>query len=110
MRRIYLTRPLMPIAREILTPYFYLEENREDSPISREKLLQVVKSFDGILSTIPDCLDQEVLVESQTSGKGLKVISNCAAGLDNVDVGVARRLGIAVFNVPGVTTHSTADL
>ncbi|MBS0649268.1 MAG: D-glycerate dehydrogenase [Verrucomicrobia bacterium] len=106
MNKIFITRQLMPIAKELLSAHFEVEENPLDQPLSREKLKRVVREFDGILSTIPDRLDREVLEQATR----LKVISNCAAGLDNVDTAVAKGRKIAVFNVPDATTESTADM
>jgi phosphoglycerate dehydrogenase-like enzyme len=40
----------------------------------------------------------------------LKVISNMAVGVDNVDVAACTRRGIPVGNTPGVLTDGTADL
>jgi hypothetical protein len=40
----------------------------------------------------------------------LEVISNVAVGVDNIDVPVAKRLGITVTNTPNVLTETTADL
>jgi glyoxylate reductase len=40
----------------------------------------------------------------------LKIISNMAVGLDNIDVEAAKELGIKVFNTPHVVTGPTADL
>lgn len=96
----------MPIARELLSAHFEVEENPLDQPLSRDELKKVVQHFDGILSTIPDRLDREILEQATR----LKVISNCAAGLDNVDTAVAKGRKIAVFNVPDATTQSTADM
>src|ERR1051326_9255182 len=44
------------------------------------------------------------------AGAGLRVISNFAVGVDNVDVAEATRRGIPVGNTPGVLTETTADL
>lgn len=41
---------------------------------------------------------------------GLKVISRVGVGLDNVDQPAARKLGIKVFNTPGVLTDAVAEL
>lgn len=106
MVKIYITRQIMPIARELLSAHFEVEENRLDQTLPREELKQVVHHFDGILSTIPDRLDKEILEHA----KQLKVISNYAAGLDNVDTAVAKERKIAVYNVPDATTQSTADM
>jgi glyoxylate reductase len=40
----------------------------------------------------------------------LKVVSSCAVGVDNVDLGAARAHGIPVGNTPDVLTDATADL
>ncbi len=95
----------MPIAKELLSRHFSVDENPQDEPLSRDELKRVVKEYDGILSTIPDRLDRDIL-----SGTNLQVISNCAAGLDNVDLVAAKEKNITVFNVPDATTESTADL
>ena len=44
------------------------------------------------------------------AGADLRVISNFAVGVDNVDVPEATRRGIPVGNTPGVLTETTADL
>lgn len=41
---------------------------------------------------------------------GLRVVSNYAVGLDNVDLTAARRLGVRVTYTPDVLTEATADL
>src|SRR5262249_30236622 len=40
----------------------------------------------------------------------LKIIANCATGVDNIDLAAAHRRGIVVTNTPDVLTDSTADL
>jgi glyoxylate reductase len=40
----------------------------------------------------------------------LRVVSNMAAGVDNIDVAACTRRGIPVGNTPGVLTEATADL
>lgn len=42
--------------------------------------------------------------------KGLKVISRCGAGVDNVDLNAAGSLGIAVRNTPDAPTGAVAEL
>lgn len=106
MNKIFITRQIMPIARELLSAHFEVEENLLDQPITREELKKIVQHFDGILSMVSDRLDREILEHATR----LKVISNCGAGLDNVDTAVAKGRKIAVFNVPDATTQSTADM
>jgi len=42
--------------------------------------------------------------------KGLKVISRCGIGMDNVDLDAARSLGIIVSNTPDAPTEAVAEL
>ena len=42
--------------------------------------------------------------------KGLRVISRCGAGLENVDLDAARSLGIIVTNTPDAPTQAVAEL
>lgn len=106
MHKIFITRALMPVAKELLSQHFIIQENTLDKTLSREVLKRAFQEFDGILSTIPDKIDKEILEHA----KNVRVISNCAAGLDNIDLAAAQAKKITVLNVPGATTESTADL
>lgn len=44
------------------------------------------------------------------AANGLKVISRCGAGVDNVDLETASKLGIKVFNTPDAPTDAVAEL
>ncbi|HTK81541.1 MAG TPA: phosphoglycerate dehydrogenase [Bacteroidota bacterium] len=58
-----------------------------------------------------------LIVRSQTTvdaaileaGKMLKVVGRAGAGVDNIDVDAATRLGVIVMNTPGGNTISTAE-
>ena len=78
----------------------------EDLPPPRDALLRHVRGVDGLLCLLTDKIDAEVM---DSAGPGLKVISNCAVGFDNIDVSEATRRGIPVGNTPGVLTETTAD-
>ena len=53
----------------------------------------------------------EPLTEKVIRGaSSLKVIVRCGIGLDNVDLSVAQRLGISVFNTPDAPTQAVAEL
>jgi lactate dehydrogenase-like 2-hydroxyacid dehydrogenase len=60
----------------------------------------------GILCLLDDPIPAEVINQA----KNLKVISNMAVGVDNIDVNVCTRLGIPVGHTPGVLTDGTAEL
>lgn len=75
-------------------------------PPGRAELLEHARDKEAILSLLTDTIDSEVM---DTAGPGLKVISNCAVGVDNIDLNEATRRGIPVGHTPGVLTDTTAD-
>ena len=75
-------------------------------PPGRDELLKHVRDKEAILSLLTDTIDDQVM---DTAGSGLKVISNCAVGVDNIDLQEAARRGIPVGHTPGVLTDTTAD-
>jgi glyoxylate reductase len=77
-----------------------------ERPPERGELLEAVRGASGILSTVTEKMDAEVM---DTAGEGLKVIANMAVGYDNVDVEAARERDIVVTNTPEVLTETTAD-
>src|SRR6476646_7853318 len=79
----------------------------DELPPPRDALLRRVAGVDGVLTLLTDRVDDEFL---DAAGPGLKVVSNYAGGLDNVDVAACARRGIPVGNTPGVLTDTTADL
>ena len=79
----------------------------EELPPSRQAILDHVHGMDGLLCLLTDQIDAEIM---DAAGAGLKVISNYAVGIDNVDVAAASARGIPVGNTPGVLTDATADM
>ena len=63
--------------------------------------------MEGLLCLLTDRIDAEVM---DAAGPRLKVISNHAVGVDNVDVAAATARGIPVGNTPGILTDATADM
>ncbi|MFN2144637.1 MAG: 2-hydroxyacid dehydrogenase, partial [Anaerolineales bacterium] len=78
----------------------------EELPPDRETLLAKTVERDGLLCLLTDQIDAEVM---DAAGPQLKVISNCAVGVDNVDLAAATQRGIPVGNTPGILTETTAD-
>ena len=66
-----------------------------------------MRGVDGLLCLLTDRIDAEIM---DAAGPGLKVISNHAVGVDNVDVAAASARGIPVGNTPGILTDATADM
>ena len=78
----------------------------EELPPPPQAILEHIRGKDAILSLLTDRIDAQVM---DAAGAQLKVISNCAVGYDNIDVGEATRRNIPVGNTPGVLTDTTAD-
>ena len=97
-----LLRPALDIIREAADVTVWPEE----APPSAEELRGLAAEADGILTTIMDRVDATLL----DAAPKLRVISQLAVGLDNVDVAEATRRGIPVGYTPGVLAKSTADL
>jgi glyoxylate reductase len=73
---------------------------------TREELLAALPEYDGLLSTLSDPIDAELLANLPR----LRAISNYAVGYNNIDIAAATKFGIPVTNTPGVLTDSTADM
>ncbi len=89
-----------------LTQEHQVEAYDQDPPLERPRLLQTVGDKEGLLCTITDRIDQELLDHAPA----LKVITNYGVGFEHIDVEAVNRRGIPVTNTPGVLTDSTADL
>lgn len=76
-------------------------------PPFRPELMARVRGVEGIVSLVTDKIDGEVM---DAAGDQLKVISQMAVGVDNIDLEAAKQRGIRVGNTPGVLTDATADL
>jgi glyoxylate reductase len=104
--RVFLTRSILESGLRLLQNFCNAEIWPGDLPPSRDELNQHVHDMDGLLCLLTDRIDAEVM---DAAGSGLRVISNCAVGVDNVDVHIATARGIPVGNTPGVLTNATAD-
>ena len=107
--RVFVTRvlPGNGFAELREDPAFDLDVWPVDFPPTRDELLQHVVGVDGLVCLITDAIDTQVL---DAAGDQLKVVSQMAVGVDNVDVAACAARGIPVGNTPGVLTETTADM
>jgi len=107
--RVFVTRELpgRGFAELLDDPAFKLDVWPGDFPPSRADLLRHVVGVDGLVCLITDSIDAEVL---DAAGAQLRVVSQMAVGVDNVDVVACSARGIPVGNTPGVLTDTTADM
>ncbi len=97
------------LSEEILSPLRPAHDlivNPNDFPMSHAEVLDKVRDKDGLLCTISDRIDAELM----DCAPGLKMIANFGVGYDNIDVPESSARGIKVSNTPGVLTDATADL
>jgi len=106
MARCFVTRRLPGSALERLAAEHEMDVWSERLPPPPAELRARTAPADGLLSLLTDPVDADVIA----SAPRLRVISNYAVGVDNVDLAAARERGIRVGNTPDVLTDATADL
>lgn len=102
--KVLVTRALPTAGLRPLEP-FDVTVLGEDPP-ERDELLEAARGANGILATLTEKMDAELM---DAAGDGLKVVANMAVGYDNVDLEAANERGVVVTNTPGVLTETTAD-
>jgi glyoxylate reductase len=104
--KVFVTRAIPEKGFELIRDFCDVDLWSNELPPNRAELLQHVRSMDGLLCLLTDQIDSEVMDEA---GPQLKVISNHAVGVDNIDVQAATERKIPVGNTPDVLTDATAD-
>jgi glyoxylate reductase len=104
---VIVTRKLPDVIETRMRELFDARLNVDDTPMSREQLIQAVQTADVLVPTVTDRLDARIL---SRAGENLKLIANFGAGVDNIDLETARARAITVTNTPGVLTDDTADI
>jgi glyoxylate reductase len=104
--RAFVTRKLPGQALSLLSGHCEIDLWPGEEPPDRASLLDRASGADGLLCMLTDQIDAALL----QSCPRLRVISNMAVGVDNIDLDAAARLRIAVGNTPDVLTDATADL
>ncbi|MFC1644055.1 phosphoglycerate dehydrogenase [Candidatus Omnitrophota bacterium] len=84
---------------------YAVEVNPYGRKLTVDEQLKLYKGIDGLIAGT-ESLNGDVL----KSLPGLRVISRCGVGLDNVDLDAAERLGISVHNTPDAPTLAVAEL
>ncbi|MBC7329244.1 D-glycerate dehydrogenase [bacterium] len=104
--RVFVTRVIPDEGLNLILENCDAEVWREETPPSREIIIEKIKDCEGILVLLTDKIDAEIM----DNAPKLRIISNYAVGYDNIDVKSATQRGILVTNTPGVLTETTADL
>lgn len=102
MRILLLDKNHPLIAEQLLAENFILEE---DFMSSYDDVCEKIEEYEGVIirSRIP--LDQNFLEKA----KNLKFIARVGAGMENIDISVAEKLGIKLINSPEGNRDSVAE-
>jgi len=103
---ISITNKFPDAGLEVLRPHCELRLNESGLPPNQEKLKLMAELSNAMITYLSDKIDANVI----DVGKNLKIISNYAAGFNNVDYNYAAKKEIWVTNTPGVLHETTADL
>jgi len=103
---VLITRRVAPGVLEHLQPTCRLTVHDHDHPMPRTALLSAAASRAGLLTTLADRIDTELL---DAAGESLRVIANHAVGTHNIDLAACRARDVVVTTTPGVLTDATAD-
>jgi glyoxylate reductase len=106
MKTILLTHPLPSDWIASLAGRVNLIVGPDEKPGWAANLLEALPQADGILSLLTARVDESLLEKTPR----LRVVSNMAVGVDNIDINACTKRGIPVGNTPGAMTDATADL
>ena len=104
--KVFVARQIPDAGLDLIRAACEVDVWPERLPPSPEILRQRVRDCDGLVSLLTDKVDT-VLFDAAPR---LKVVSNFAVGVNNVDLGAATDRKIPVGNTPGVLTEATADI
>ncbi len=104
--RVYVTRQIFPDALDLIEKTAEFELWPDEEPPTPEQLMEAMADVEGAIINVMDRIDAPLL----DAAPKLRVLSQVAAGLDNIDIPEATKREILVGYTPGVLAKSTADL
>ena len=104
--KVFVTRLMDKEALDMIAHEMEMEVWPKEYPPPPQILREKVRDAEGLLTNIMDRVDGALLDAAPV----LKVVSQLAVGVDNIDVAEATRRGIPVGYTPGVLSKATADL
>jgi glyoxylate reductase len=103
---VYVSRRVPDRVRTELEALFEVDVHDSEQPPPRAELLDRCRGASGLVTMLTDRVDAELL---DAAGPQVRVVSNYAVGVDNVDLDAARARGVVVTNTPDVLTRATAE-
>ena len=88
MKKVLVTTKLLKLNEERMSKLWNVKLNLNDEVYSKNKLIELSKYCDGILSSIKDKIDESTINKLSNS---VKIISNFAVGFGNIDIKAAKK-------------------
>jgi len=105
--KVFVTREIPGIGIDLLkNEKFDVSVWPHERPMTADELIDEGKKVNAILTLLTDSIDKSFL----NACSHLDIISQYAAGYDNIDITEATRLGIPIGNAPGAMSDATADV
>ena len=104
--KILVTRKISDLAEKKLEKEFDTTLNLKDEPILESELINIVKDYDGMISTGFDKISESFF--KNLNGK-LKIIAQVGVGYDNISIKSAESKKIKVTNTPNVLNEAVAE-
>lgn len=105
VNRVFVTREL---PERVMAPLRHENEVTTwdgDGPVPNDVLVSEASTAEGLLCMITDAIGAPLLDRASH----LRVVSQMAVGVDNIDIEECARRGILVGHTPGVLTETVAD-
>lgn len=104
--KVFVTRLIRDKGLDLVKEFCQVDLWTEELPSSYDTILERVRGVDGLLCLLTDRIDDRTM---DAAGPQLRVISNHAVGVDNIDIPAATLRHLPVGNTPGILTDATAD-
>ena len=105
---IFVTRRWPAAAEAALSEHFTVTFNGDDSPLSKDQMIEGFATHDIAAPTVSDSVDADIVAAAAAGS--CRMIANYGVGVNHIDLAAAAAHGIPVSNTPGVLTDATADL
>ncbi len=105
--KVFITRDIPDIGIDLLKKEgFDVSVWPHDRPMLIHELIEEGKKANAFITITTDTINSHFLNEC----RHLDIISQFGAGVDNIDIAEATRLGIPLGNAPGAMSDATADI
>lgn len=104
--KVFVTRLIPEKGLDLVREFCEADIWPHEMPPGRAELIARVAQVEGLISLLTEKVDAGLM----DAAPHLKVVSNMAVGVDNIEVDAATARGIPVGNTPGVLTDATADM